>query len=210
MVNEIIRSYVENISSQEPPLLAELNRETHLKVLYPRMLSGPYQGRLLSFISHMIQPKAILEIGTFTGYSTICMAEGLAEGGKITTIERNQELETMIRKWLEKTGNTEKVDLLFGPAKEVIPTVEGPFDLVFIDADKYNYLDYYDMIFPMVRKGGFIMADNVLWDGKVADPNISDKETTGIRRFNEFVAQDVRVDVVMLPVRDGIMLVRKH
>ena len=102
------------------------------------------------------------------------------------------------------------MDLLFGPAKEVIPTVQGPFDLVFIDADKHNYLDYYDMVFPMVRKGGFIMADNVLWDGKVADPNISDKETTGIRRFNEFVAQDVRVDVVMLPVRDGIMLVRKH
>ncbi|MEM7510555.1 MAG: O-methyltransferase [Bacteroidota bacterium] len=210
MVSDVIRSYVENISSQEPPLLAELNRETHLKVLYPRMLSGPYQGRLLSFISHMIQPKAILEIGTFTGYSTICMAEGLAEGGRITTIERNQELESIIRKWLKKTENTEKVDLLFGPAKEVIPTVQGPFDLVFIDADKHNYLDYYDMVFPMVRKGGFIMADNVLWDGKVADPNISDKETDGIRRFNEFVAQDERVDVLMLPVRDGIMLVRKH
>ncbi|MEL6194067.1 MAG: O-methyltransferase [Bacteroidota bacterium] len=210
MVSDVIRSYVEKISSQEPPLLAELNRETHLKVLYPRMLSGPYQGRLLSFISHMIQPKAILEIGTFTGYSTICMAEGLAEGGRITTIERNQELESIIRKWLDKTGNTEKVDLLFGPAKEVIPTVQGPLDLVFIDADKHNYLDYYDMVFPMVRKGGFIMADNVLWDGKVADPNISDKETDGIRRFNEFVAQDERVDVLMLPVRDGIMLVRKH
>ncbi|MEM6764854.1 MAG: O-methyltransferase [Bacteroidota bacterium] len=210
MLDEHIRTYVESVSSAEPDILAALNRETHLKVLYPRMLSGPYQGRLLSFISHMIQPKAILEIGTFTGYGSICLAEGLAEGGKLTTIERNAELETMIRKWLAKTGNTEKVTLLFGPAKEVLPTLTGPFDLVFIDADKYNYLDYYETVFPIVRQGGFILADNVLWDGKVADLTITDKETTGLRQFNDAVSNDDRVDTVMLPIRDGLMLVRKR
>lgn len=206
---EEILHYAEKMSTAEPPLLQELNRETHLKVLYPRMLSDHYQGRLLSLLSKIHRPKRILEIGTFTGYSCICLAEGLAEGGEIHSLEMNAELEFMIRPFLKKAGVEKQVHLHFGQALDTLRNLGGPFDLVFIDADKANYLNYYKVIFDWVSEGGLILADNVLWDGKVIGDEHQDKETQGIREFNEFVEQDKRVERVLLPIRDGLFILRK-
>jgi len=206
----LINQYVESKTAKEPEVLAELSRETHLKVLYPRMLSGHLQGRFLSFFSRILRPKRVLEIGTYTGYSCICLAEGLQKGGKIVTIDINPELEDIIVPYLTKAGIREQVELKFGNAMDIVPQIEEELDLVFIDADKHNYLSYYKMVVPKLRKGGFILADNVLWSGKVADEKYQDKETQGIRMFNDFVSKDKRVEQMLLPLRDGIMIIQKR
>lgn len=203
-------AYIEKYSGPEDPVLAELTRETYLKAIYPRMISGHIQGKLLQMISTMINPQKILEIGTFTGYSAICLSRGLAEGGKLITIEKNDEITEFPKKYFKKAGLENHIELLTGDALEIIPTLEGPFDLVFIDAGKQDYVPYYEMIIDRVRTGGYILADNVLWDGKVLDPEKHpDKETRGIIAFNEHVAADTRVEQVILNLRDGITLIRK-
>ncbi len=209
MKRDEFEQYAEEFSMPEPEVLARLNRETHLSRVYPRMLSGHLQGTLLRMISHMIRPLRILEIGTFTGYSAICLASGLKEDGLLHTIEVNPEEETMIRKYVEEAGLSAKIILHIGEAEKVIPTLKEQWDLVFIDADKPNYLKYYNMVFDHVRPGGFIMADNAFWGGKVLDPKTNDKETLGIIEFNTFVHNDRRVEHLLLPIRDGLMLARK-
>lgn len=202
--------YVQAHSAPEPPLLARLRRETHLKVLYPRMLSSPVQGRLLALISRLLRPRRILEVGTFTGYSSICLAEGLPADGQLITLEKNPELGFMIHPYLKAAGISEQVDVRFGPALEQLPALSPPFDLAFIDADKGNYRSYYQRIMPLLRPGGLLMADNVLWDGKVADAQYQDKETRGIREFNEAVQADPQAFPLLLPLDDGLMLAMKR
>lgn len=202
-------AYIEQHSSKPDEHLQQLDRETHLKVLQPRMLSGAVQGKFLEFISTMIRPKRILEIGTYTGYSGICMAKGLVEGGTITTIDINEELSSMVRRYVDAAGLTEKFDIRTGDATRIIPELSGPFELVFIDADKRNYSRYYELVIDKVPAGGWILADNVLWSGKVVE-EATDKDTTAIRAFNELVQADERVENVLLSVRDGIMIVRKN
>ncbi|GIV33449.1 MAG: O-methyltransferase [Chitinophagales bacterium] len=208
LIEERILQYCESCTKPASALLRELERETHLKTLYPQMLSGPIQGKFLSLLSSMLRPNAILELGTFTGYSAICLAEGLSIGGVLHTIESNEELEPLIRKYITQAGLTDKVILHIGTAEEVVPSLDLVFDLVFIDADKPAYPAYYDLVFDKVRTGGFILADNALWSGKVLDAN-QDRETSGIHAFNLKVKNDPRVDNVLLPVRDGLMLIRK-
>lgn len=205
-----ISAYAEAHTSPESDLLAELNRDTNANVMFPRMLSGHLQGRLLSMLSKMIQPHKILEIGTYTGYSAICLSEGLQDGGMLHTIELNPEHEEMIRKYFRKGGVEKKITLHIGNARKVIPTLNEIFDLVFIDADKENYSAYFDLVFPKLRNGGFIFADNALWSGKVIeriDPN--DKETKGIVEFSKKVQADNGIENILLPVRDGLMVIRK-
>jgi len=197
-------------TSPEPELMQQLIRETHLAVTTPGMLSGPMQGRLLQMISQMMRPKLILEIGTFTGYSAIYLASGLAENGKLHTIDNNPEVAGIAEKFIGKSDFGRNIITHQGNALEVIPTLPGPFDLVFIDADKENYVKYYELVFDKVSTGGFIIADNVLWYGKVVNPEaFNDKETLGIAIFNAHVKNDPRVEHLLLPVRDGLMLVRK-
>ena len=205
-----INVYAEAFTKAEGKLLAELNRDTNANVLFPRMLSGHLQGRMLSMLSKMIQPKRILEIGTYTGYSALCMCEGLQEGGMLHTIELNSEHEDMIRKYFQKAGVKNKITLHIGNAMNIIPTLNEIFDLIFIDADKENYSAYFDLVFPKVRSGGYIFADNILWNGKVLEPlDPNDKETKGIVEFSKKVQTDDRVENVLLPVRDGVMIIRK-
>lgn len=205
-----IEEYILNHSDSEDPILAELNRETNLKVLRPRMLSGHLQGKILEMISKMIQPEKILELGTYTGYSAICLAKGLKENGKLHTIEINDELEDIITKYIEKAELTDKIKLHFGDATSIIPKLNEQFDLVFIDADKREYLDYYNLVLDFVKPGGFILADNVLWSGKVIELEEPDDEyTKGIFDFNKFLKNDDRVEKVILPLRDGLTLIRK-
>lgn len=205
-----LQAYVEAHCDEEPALLADLNRDTYSKVMLPRMLSGHLQGRMLSMLSHMIKPKRILEIGTYTGYSAICMAEGMLDDGKLITIDINEELEVMVRDYFEKAGLTQKVDYRIGNAMELIPEIDETFDLVFIDADKKNYTNYFNLVFEKVRPGGFIIGDNVLWSGKVVQAeNKTDKDTQAILDFNRFVQEDDRVENVLFPVRDGLMVIRK-
>lgn len=206
---EEIQAYSEAMSSPEPAHLSELNRETHLKILYPRMLSGHLQGRLLSMVSKLVQPKLAVEVGTYTGYSAICMAEGLAPGGKLITIEVDPELEDTITRYFEKAGVADRVELVIADATAYLESIEGPVDLAFLDADKQNYVRYYETLVPKMRSGGVILADNVLWSGRVLDPDVQDKETEGLRNFAKFVAGDDRVEQVLLTVRDGIMIIRK-
>jgi predicted O-methyltransferase YrrM len=202
--------YVCNHSENEPNVLRDLNRKTHLSVMQPRMLSGHFQGRVLSMLSHMIQPQRILEIGTYTGYSALCFAEGLAPNGKITTIDVNEELEDLVREYIEKAGMTNQVEYLIGDATQLIPTLNDVFDIVFIDADKKNYCTYYDLVFDKVRKGGYIIADNVLWSGKVLEDYDSlDRETKVLMDYNKKIHEDDRVQEVLLPIRDGLMIARK-
>lgn len=209
-LEENLSQYIDAHSGEEPAVLAELNRETWAKVVMPRMLSGHLQGRVLSMLSQMIQPSAVLEIGTYTGYSAICLAEGLAPGGKITTIDINDELEDMIRRYIDKSGNNDKIQFISGDATQIIPTLSGPFDLVFIDADKENYSRYFDLVIEKVRAGGYLIADNVLWSGNVLlSRNEMDAETLAIDDFNKKVHADTRVAHVLLPVRDGLMVIRK-
>lgn len=206
-----LQQYITRHTSPEPPLLSELNRETHTKVMKPRMLSGHVQGRFLALLSQMIKPEQVLEIGTYTGYSAICLAEGLAPGGLVHTIDVNEELEDMVRGYLSRAGLTDKVRYYIGPALQLIPTLDYSFDLVFIDADKINNALYYEMVLDKVVPGGFILVDNVLWSGKVAQqPNKKiDADTQSILDFNARIQADDRVENLLLPLRDGLMMIRK-
>ncbi len=205
-----IEDYILKHSDDEDPVLSELNRETNLKILRPRMLSGHLQGKVLEMISKMIQPEKVLELGTYTGYSAICLAKGLKDNGVLHTIEMNDELEDFILKYIKKAGLESKVKLYFGDARKVITEINEPFDLVFIDADKRQYLDYYHLVFDVVKPGGFILADNVLWSGKVIEMETPDDEyTKGIFEFNDWIKKDDRVEKVILPLRDGLTLIRK-
>lgn len=205
-----IEQYVESRTSAESDVLQELYRETHLNVLMPQMLSGHLQGRVLSMLSKMIRPKMILEIGTYTGYSALCLTEGLQEGGKLHTIDINEELEDMVRSYLNKANVNDKVQLHIGHAADVIPSIEGEPDIVFIDADKENYSRYYDLVIDRLKPGGYIIADNVLWSGKVLSPQDSDQETLGLVAYAQKVHNDPRVENVLFPVRDGLLIARKR
>ena len=209
LLSEELSNYLENSCEPENDLLKHINRETHLKVSMPRMLSGHYQGRLLSMLSKMIAPQRILEIGTFTGYATLCLAEGLQKNGLIYTIDINEELEDMVRLNFKKSDFDPQIKYQIGDAKQVIPTLNETFDLVFIDADKKNNATYYEMIMDSVRSGGLILIDNVLWSGKVLDQEKTDQKTTFINNFNEMLSSDSRVEKLILPVRDGLFIVRK-
>lgn len=209
-ISEELDRYVCLHSENEPTHLVELNRRTNLDVLQPRMLSGHFQGRVLSMLSHMIQPKNILEIGTYTGYSAICLAEGLQKDGKLITIDVNEELEEMVAQHIEKAGKQASIKQMIGDATKIIPTLEDEFDIVFIDADKKNYVNYYNLVFDKVRKGGYIIADNVLWSGKVLeDYDKLDKSTQIIMDYNKLIHEDPRVQEVILPIRDGLNIARK-
>ncbi len=210
-LSDHLNDYIENHTSPENEHLKSLHRETYQKVLQPRMLSGHLQGRVLSMLTHLIRPKTILEIGTYTGYSAICMAEGIAAGGQIHTIDINEELEPLVSKYLALTGNSKKVTMHIGNALEIIPNLDIQFDLVFIDADKTNYLAYYKMIFDRLDIGAYIIADNVLWSGKVLDESEieNDPDTRALVNFNTFVHNDARVENVLFPIRDGLMVIRK-
>lgn len=208
LIQPELEKYAEQHTSPETELLAAINRDTHAHVLMPRMLSGHLQGRVLAMISRMIRPMAILELGTFTGYSAICFAEGLAEGGKLITIDKNAELEDRVRKNFDAAGLTDIIDYRIGNAADIIPSLDMSFDLVFIDADKENYANYYDMLIDKLNLNGFILADNVLWSGKVLEEK-GDKDTEALKAFNRKITGDPRVENVLLPIRDGIMLIRK-
>ena len=207
-LNHNLETYVAEHSEQESELLQELARETHLKILQPRMLSGAYQGRLLALLSKLIAPKRILEIGTYTGYSALCLAEGLQADGQIDTIDINEELTDMQRKYFDVSGFGKQIVQHLGNAAEIIPGIEGTFDFVFIDADKEQYPLYFDLIVDRVRSGGLIIADNVLWSGKVLEP-ATDQATESLQIYNKKVAKDSRVETVILAVRDGLTLLRK-
>ena len=218
-----LSDYIERHSSPESAALRQITRNTHLEVINPRMLSGHVQGRVLSMISQMIQPRRILELGTFTGYSALCLAEGLSEDGKLITIEHNDEMEDAIRRNLALSPLGEKIELVIGDAKEAMRRLgdearrregtvsdrDDKFDLVFIDADKKEYCDYLDLVLPLMREGGWILADNTLWDGHIIDPAYDkDKQTVALRTFNDKVAQDKRLEKVILPLRDGLTIIR--
>jgi len=203
-----LEKYVEDHTSGESELLKRITRDTYAKVLMPRMLSGHVQGRFLSMISYSMMPKNILEVGTYTGYSAICLAEGLHPDGKLITIDVNEELESRVRNYFNEAGLSDKIDYRIGNAMHIISTLDTIFDLVFIDADKENYSKYYDLVFDKVRPGGLILADNVLWSGKVTKPK-PDKDTRALLEFNQKVMDDLRVENLLLPLRDGIMMIRK-
>tara|TARA_B100000925_G_C22000774_1_gene471183 strand:+ start:1312 stop:1947 length:636 start_codon:yes stop_codon:yes gene_type:complete len=207
MDNENWNNYALLNSDSVPNLLLELEKETHQKVLQPRMLSGSLQGRLLSLFSNIIRPKTILEIGTYTGYSTICLAEGLSKNGKIHTIDNNEELVTIQNKYFKKSGFEKKICFYLGNAVEIIPKLKGPFELVFIDADKINYEKYFDFVIPKMSKGGLIISDNVMWSGKVLDEFDSiDENTVALKKYNKKLKNDPRVKTTILPFRDGLSL----
>ena len=208
-LSEDLERYAEQHSQQEPPLLAALVRETHLRVLQPRMLSGHLQGRLLSVLSKLLAPSYIVEIGTFTGYATLCLAEGLAPSGRLHTIEANEEYEDIQNKYFGQSPYGEQIVQHFAPALEVLPTLPDAIDLVFIDADKKNYLNYLEAVLPKMRVGGVILSDNVLWSGKVVEPvKDNDKHTQVLMAYNERLATDPRLETVLLPIRDGLTLSR--
>lgn len=208
IIPESIQLYAEAHTSEENDLLWQVNRDTHANVLRPRMLSGRLQGKLLAMISQMIRPRRVLEIGTYTGYSALCMAEGLAADGKLITLDINEELEDRLRDTFSKSPYGDKIELRIGNALSIIPTLDEKFDLVFIDADKENYARYFDLVLPAVNPGGIILADNVLWSGKVVQDKV-DKDTRAIMEFNRKIQEDRRVENVLLPIRDGIMMIRK-
>lgn len=205
---EAIDNYVHEHTSPENDVLAELNRETHAKIMVPRMLSGHLQGRVLSLLSKMMRPTRILEIGTYTGYSGICLAEGLVEGGELHTIDINEELEDFARKYFDKSGYGDKIVQHIGKALDIIPTLNNKWDIVFIDADKSNYVNYYNMILDKMNPGGIILCDNVLWSGKIVDEKAQDKDTVVLRELNKLITDDPKVENVLLPVRDGLMAAR--
>ncbi|MBK7174403.1 MAG: O-methyltransferase [Bacteroidales bacterium] len=210
-ISPLLEAYAENNSSPEPALLVQLRRETHLRSHMPQMLSGPIQGGLLRFISRMIQPVCILEIGTFTGYSALCLVDGLRDGGKLHTIEINPEMVEFAGRYFKEAGVSESIIQHTGDALSIIPGIPGPFDLVFIDADKENYLHYLELVLDKMSPGGWILADNTLWYGRVIEENAEkDRETAGIMAFNAFVASADELDCLLLPVRDGLTLIRKR
>ena len=197
-------------TTSETEVLNDLNRQTNIQILQPRMLSGHLQGRVLSMLSHMIQPTNILEIGTYTGYSAICLAEGLKSDGKVVTIDRNAELEDFARSYFEKANVSDKIDFRIGNAIDIIPSLKETFDLVFIDADKKNYSNYFDLVIDKLPKGAYIIADNVLWSGKVVQKvEEPDVETKAIAEYNEKIHNDSRVENILFPIRDGLMIARK-
>ena len=205
-----IFDYIHKYTTPEDKVLQELNRETHVNVLHPHMLAGHLQGKILEMLSRMICPYNILEIGTYTGYSAICLAKGLPEGGKVHTIERNDELRDISQKYFKKAGVENKIIQYTGNAKEIIPQLDFSFGLVYIDSDKDEYLHIYNQVFDKVPPGGYILADNVLWEGKVTEKHKSvDKETSSIIEFNNFIKNDKSVENVILPIRDGLMIIRK-
>lgn len=206
--DENLYDYCEKFSTPESDLLKELDRETHLKTMAPRMLSGHLQGRFLSMVSFWLQPKAVLEIGTFTGYATLCLAEGLAPEGKVHTIDITDEYQHISEKYFKRSAYDDKIIRHLGDALDIIPTMSGPFDLVFIDAKKQHYSAYYDLVIEKLRPGGVVLADNVLWSGKVLQEK-KDKSTRAIHAFNEKVSQDDRVNHMILPLRDGIHMITK-
>lgn len=208
-ISEELENYTTQHSENEPELLAQLNRETHQKILQPRMLSGHLQGRVLSMLSKLINPGHILEIGTYTGYATLCLAEGLKQNGTLDTIDNNEELYDFQRKYFDKSKWATQIKQHLGNALDIIPTLNKKFDLVFIDADKENYINYYEMIVPLMNRGGVIISDNVLWSGKVLEelkPN--DKSTKVLLEYNRLLKEDPRVETVLLPIRDGLTVSR--
>ena len=205
-----LEHYILTHISEEDPVLFQLNRETHMNVLYSRMCSGHLQGSILTMLSKMIQPGNILELGTFTGYSAICLAKGLQKGGKLHTIEINDELEEMAYSYFEKAKLQDTIVQHIGDAAEIIPQLDKTFDLVFIDADKRRYKEHYDLVFDKVPVGGYILADNILWSGKVTDDvDPRDTQTLGILAFNDYIKNDDRVEKIILPIRDGMTIIRK-
>jgi caffeoyl-CoA O-methyltransferase len=206
-IDKNIMEYAEMHTSHHSDLLDEVVRSTHIRTLQPRMVSGYYQGRLLSFLSKMVCPKLILEIGTFTGFSALCLAEGLHPDGKIITIEVNEELEPLTRSFFDKSDFKNQIDFRIGDAKRIIPIIESKINIVFIDAGKKDYVDYYNLIIDKMNPGGLIIADNILWSGKVLESNF-DKETKIIDSFNKMVQADARVENILLPIRDGLMIAR--
>lgn len=207
-IDKKLADYCENFTEKESELLNELNRQTHLKSNQPRMLSGHIQGRLLSFLSKLKQPGFILEIGTYTGYSALCLAEGLSNDGTLITIDPNEETNLFAQKFIDRSAYKNQIQLITGQAQNIIPSLNHTFDLVFIDADKKNYSLYYDLIIDKVNKGGLILADNVLWSGKVVNEK-KDADTLLIHNFNQKIQNDTRVENMLLPVRDGLMIIRK-
>lgn len=208
LVSSEIETYIEQFSSQEDEVLRDLSRKTYLKIQMPQMVSGNLQGQFLEMISRLIQTKRILEIGTFTGYSAICLAKGLVNGGLLYTIDVNEELQPMCAKYFAQANLTSKIKHLIGDARKIIPELNEAFDLVFIDADKVNYSNYYDLVFDKVRLGGYIIADNVLWSGKVLEQE-KDKDTLAIHQYNQKVSSDNRVKNFILPLRDGLNIAQK-
>lgn len=208
-LSEDLEDYVTAHSDAEPELLAELNRETHLKVLQPRMLSGHLQGRVLSLLSKLVRPKYILEVGTYTGYSALCLAEGLQPDGELHTLDVNEELVPVQQKYFQQSAFGKQIKAHLGNALETIPKLDHRFDLAFIDADKPNYSNYFDLILPKMNKGGIILSDNVLWSGKVVGPlKKPDKSTAAILAYNKKLKEDKRVETIMLPIRDGLTVCR--
>lgn len=208
-LSDDLENYIAQHSQAEPELLAALNRETHLKIMQPRMLSGHFQGRVLSMLSKIIRPNQILEIGTYTGYATLCLAEGLNLNGQLHTIELNDELSIIQQKYFNLSPYKYQIKPYYGNAREIIPTLSQTFDLVFIDADKESYATYFDLILPKMNKGGIILSDNVLWSGKVVEPlKTNDKSTQAILAYNQKINEDPRVETVLLPIRDGLTVTR--
>lgn len=209
-LDEAIEAYIERYTTEESKVLKELNRETYSRVLIPRMLAGHLQGRVISMFSHMIKPTQVLEIGTYTGYSALCWAEGLQDGGQIHTIDINEELEDMVARYIDEAGQKSSVITYLGNAVDIIPSIEQSFDVVYIDADKENYSTYYDLVIDKVRAGGYIIADNVLWSGKVVAPEESrDEDTQALVAYCEKINKDSRVENVLFPIRDGLLVARK-
>jgi len=209
-IEKNLADYCENHTSPESELLSNLNRDTHLKVVSPRMLSGHLQGRFLSFISKLQKPQLIIEIGTYTGYSALCLAEGLTESGKLISIDVNEETSSYAQSFIDKSDYKNQIELVVADAKDFIHTISNPIDLVFIDADKKNYLAYYHLIIEKLNTGGIIIADNVLWSGKITMPESEmDRETLALHEFNKFVQNDGRFENMLLPIRDGLMVIRK-
>ena len=208
-IEERVEEYSMLHTTKESELLNKIDRETHLEVLRPRMLSGHFQGRILSMLSKMISPYRILEIGTYTGYSAICLAEGLTEDGKLYTIDINEELEDRVRQYFLESNYNQQIDLIIGDALNLIPRLNESWDIVFIDADKKNYTKYFNMVVASVKSGGYIIADNVLWSGKVVEKDHLDEDTLALRVFNDTLSKDPRFEVVLLPIRDGLLIARK-
>ena len=204
-----LQQYVTEHSSAVSPLLSQIDRETHLEVLQPRMLSGHFQGRVLSMLAQLLKPTSILEIGTYTGYSALCLAEGLSPDGKLITIDVNEELAPRVRGYFQASAYAQQIDYRIANAAQIIPTLQYTFDLIFIDADKQQYPLYYEQALEKLKPGGFILIDNVLWSGKVLDTQHQDKDSVLLRELNLKISQDVRVEKVLLPIRDGLYLIRK-
>ncbi len=208
-IEKELQAYVESHTSPEDKLLQQINRDTHAYILLPRMLSGHLQGRLLAMLAQMIKPRAVLEIGTYTGYSALCLAEGLHPEGVLHTIDINEELQDRVQAYFDQSQAGARIRYHIGNALEIVPQLQEAWELVFIDADKRNYTAYYKLIIEQVAQGGYIIADNVLWSGKVAQADKNDKDTEALRMFNRMIQEDERVENVLLPVRDGLMIIRK-